>query len=294
MLSNLSDDVLDLSLVQARARTDSVVLTPIDLSWQIAVELARQYRRDWMNQRAALVDSWRLIEFNADNLEANLDIVVDGDLQNVGDNPLRLRDINGQIRVGLRFDAPLTRLQERNTYRQALIEYQQARRAYYQFVDNVTATLRNTVRTIDLNQVNFEERRIAVLSAIDQVVLNDQIQKLREERGLETGVTAARDVVSALADLQTAQNDFLSVWLNYESQRLTLDWNLGTMNLGPDGMWIDPGPIGPDYGYPQPLGCASEFVVDPSSEPHVLPPRSQELEPLPPPAPLPPGEQASQ
>jgi hypothetical protein len=269
LLSDLADDVLDLSLVQARARTDAVSLTPIDLGWDVALEIARQFRRDWMNRRAALVDAWRLIEFNADNLESTLDIVFDGELQNIGDNPARIRDINGHAQLGLRFDAPLTRLQERNTYRQALIEYQQARRDYYRFEDFVSLSLRNTVRLIELNQVNFEERRIAVLSAIDQVVLNNQIQKLREERGQEAGVTAARDVVSALADLQTAQNDFLSVWLNYESQRLNLDRDLGTMNLDHEGNWIDPGPIGADYGYPRPFGLQDlpEMIIDPSAAP---------------------------
>jgi hypothetical protein len=251
LLSELSDDVLDLSLVQARAKTDAVYLVPIDLPWNQALDIAREFRRDWMNARASLVDSWRLIEFNADNLESTLDVVFEGDIRNTGDNPLRLDSSNGQLRVGMRFDAPITRLQERNTYRQSLIEYQQSKRDYYRFTDSVGRGLRNTLRTVDLNQINFEERRIAVLSAIDQVVLNDQIQKLREERGLETGVTAARDVVSALADLQDAQNDFLSVWVNYEVQRLNLDLDLGTMRLDGEG-WIDPGPIGPESGLPMP------------------------------------------
>jgi hypothetical protein len=265
VLSNLSDDVLDLSLVHARTRADTVSLTPVELSWQMALQLAQTFRRDWMNARAALVDSWRLIEFNADNLEGFLDLVVEGDLRQ-GDNndPSDLSTIDGNIHVGFRFDAPLTRLAERNTYRQALIEYEQARRSYYLFVDNVTRGLRNTLRTIDLNRVNFEERRIAVLSAIDQVVLNDQIQKLREERGQDTGVTAARDVVSALADLQSAQNDFLSVWLNYEAQRMSLDLNLGTMNLDPTGAWIDPGPINEEDSLPTPHGFygEAEFLMD--------------------------------
>jgi len=67
-------------------------------------------------------------------------------------------------------------------------------------------------------------------------------------------VTAARDVVSALSDLQTAQTDFLNVFVNYEVQRLNLDLDLGTMRLDPAGNWIDPGPIGPDYGYPMRTG----------------------------------------
>jgi hypothetical protein len=278
LLSDLSDDVLDLQLVQARARTDSVELAPIELRWDMAVEMARRYRRDWMNARAALVDSWRLIEFNADNLESTLDVVFDGDLRNTGDNPLQLRDVNGRLRVGLRFDAPITRLQERNTYRQALIEYQQARRNYYAFVDGITRSLRGTLRIIDLNQINFEVRRFAVLSAIDQVVLNDQIQKLREEQGLESGVTAARDVVSALADLQNAQNDFMSVWVNYEVQRLNLDLDLGTMRLDPQGTWFDPGPIGPEHGYPAPdwETEAPELFLQPDGPLQMLEPTEAE------------------
>ena len=46
-----------------------------------------------------------------------------GDIGNVGDNPFDLRGTNGRLRVGLQFDAPLTRLAERNVYRQSLIEY---------------------------------------------------------------------------------------------------------------------------------------------------------------------------
>ena len=271
VLSDLSDDILDLSLVHARTRAETVSLTPVELSWQMAVQLAQTFRRDWMNARAALVDSWRLIEFNADNLESTLDLVIDGDIRQADDNDIdpmtgfpRLATIDGNLHVGFRFDAPLTRLAERNTYRQALIEYEQARRSYYRFVDNLTRGLRNTLRTIDLNRVNFEERRIAVLSAIDQVVLNDQIQKLREQRGQESGVTAARDVVSALADLQSAQNDFLSVWLNYEAQRMSLDLNLGTMNLDPTSAWVDPGPIDEEGGLPTPDGFhgEAEFLLD--------------------------------
>lgn len=264
VISDLSDDILDLSLVHARTRAESVTLTPVELSWQMGLQLARMFRRDWMNARAALVDSWRLIEFNADNLESSLDLVFEGDIGNATTNPLDFSSLDSRLRVGLRFDAPLTRLGERNTYRQALIEYEQARRSYYQFVDAITRSIRGTLRTIDLNRVNFEERRIAVLSAIDQVVLNDQIQKLREERGQESGVTAARDVVSALSDLQSAQNDFLSVWLIYEAQRMSLDLNLGTMNLDPTGAWVDPGAIDEENALPTPDGFygEAEFLLD--------------------------------
>ena len=87
------------------------------------------------------------------------------------DNPFDLRASNGRLRVGLQFDAPLTRLAERNVYRQSLIEYQQARRQYYQFRDRVQRDVRGTLRQLRLDDLNFELRRAAVHVAITQVDL---------------------------------------------------------------------------------------------------------------------------
>ncbi len=132
---------------------------------------------------------------------------------------------------------------ERNNYRQALIEYQRARRDYYTFIDRVSQALRANLRSVDLNQANFELRRAAIRVAIDQV----EITRLRLRQPPQPGVvstfspTTARDLVSALSDLQNVQNDFMSVWVNNEVERLNLDFNMGTMELDPQGLWIDPG-----------------------------------------------------
>ncbi|MFI4877182.1 MAG: hypothetical protein ACIALR_17640, partial [Blastopirellula sp. JB062] len=68
-ISSLISDVLGLSLVQARARTESITLTNVDIGSDEALEIARANRRDWMNAQAALVDSWRQIGFFANDLE---------------------------------------------------------------------------------------------------------------------------------------------------------------------------------------------------------------------------------
>lgn len=249
-LVDLSNNVLELSLVQARDRTETVSLIEVDLHPAAALEIARQNRRDWMNARAALVDSWRLIEFNADQLESSLDVIFSGDIQNHGDNPVALRGPTGRLRAGLQFDAPLTRLDERNRYRESLIQYQRARRDYYAFEDQISRGLRDSIRTIGLNRRNFELRREAVRVADLQIELNEARRRIRELSNAPSGETAARDAVSALSALLTAQNDFLSVWVTYEVLRRTLDFDLGTIQLDEDGMWIDPGAIGPEKGYP--------------------------------------------
>jgi hypothetical protein len=49
----------------------------------------------------------------------------------------------------------------------------------------------------------------------------------------------ARDLVNALIDLLNVQNDFLSVWVDQEVQRLQLDFQLGIMELDDNGLRIE-------------------------------------------------------
>ncbi len=244
-LNELSTHVLSLTLIQARARTESVELVSIDLDWTVAFDAARINRRDLMNARASLVDSWRLIQFNADALESQVNVLFNGELAKLPGFGGGFNGDNGRLRVGVEFDAPISRLAERNVYRQSLIEYQQARRAFYRFRDGIAADLRRTIRAIDVNQLNFEFRRAAVEVAIAQVELTQlrlqEPPKPDEEATL--GATTARDLVSALSDLLNVQNDFLSVWIVQESLRRSLDYDMGTMELDSRGIWIDPGPI---------------------------------------------------
>ena len=255
----LADDASEMGLIQARARLESAFLPPQSLTEERAFAIAQEYRRDWMNARMGLVDTWRLIEFNANDLESDLDITFAGDLGTTADNPFGFRDSNGSLTAGVAFDAPLQRLVERNVYRQALIEYQQGKRNYVRFVDGVRTSIRNILRTQELNVLNFELRRRSVHVAIDQVELT-RLRLYEPPRPGETaafGETTARDLVSALTDLLSVQNDFLSVWVNYEVQRMLMDLTLGTMELDDRGMWLDPGTELGDV----PLACEVGEVV---------------------------------
>ena len=250
LLAEFAEDVLALQVVQARARIESVMLPQVDIQPEEAVEIARVNRLDWMNSRASLVDSWRAIEVVADNLESSLDLVFSGDIQNANDNPFSLNNRTGRLRAGFQWDSPLTRMQERNQYRQVLIEYQQAKRNYYRFEDGVWQTLRSELRNIRYNQYNFELQRYAVRIAAQQITINEDLRQIRETLSLASGPTAARDSVSALQDLLTAQNTFLGVWVFYEAQRRNLDQDLGTIRVDSDNIWVDPGPITSEaYGF---------------------------------------------
>jgi hypothetical protein len=243
LVAELGDDVLTLQLIQARARTESVFLPEVDIDPPTAIQIARKNRRDWANARAALVDVWRSIEVVADDLESDLDLELSGEVRNVGNNPLNLRSSDGQIRVGLRWDAPLTRLLERNAYRASLIEYERTKRDYYQFEDGVWQTIRAEIRQLLSNRLTFELGRQAVSIAAQQIELTADRRALDEARGRPSGPTAARDVIDALAALLDAQNQLLNIFVSYEVVRRSLDFDLGTMELTPEGLWIDPGAI---------------------------------------------------
>lgn len=240
--TDMSGKLLELSLDQAAARLEGINLSPIDVQPDQGIEIARANRLDWMNARANLVDSWRQIEFDANLLEADLDLVISGDAGRVGSSGSGLDVENSTLRFGLQFDSPITRLAERNRYRETLIEYQRSRRDYMLFEDRVSQSIRNTLRIVELSQVNFEVRRAAVQGAIAQV----DLARLRISpppklgREARSSPTAARDLVSALSDLQDAQNDFLKVWVNYEVLRMLVDFELGTMRLNEAGLWVDP------------------------------------------------------
>ena len=241
VLGRTEGELLELSLLQASVRLESVTIQPIELAPPQALAIASTHRRDWKNARATLVDSWRQIYFSANALESNLDLIFSGDIGNVGQNPFDLRGSNGRLRVGVQFDAPLTRLGERNAYRQAQINYQRTRRGYYEFRDQINLQLRNELRQLRLDEINLELRRVAVQLAISQVDVT-QLRLIEPPKPNETkrlSSTTARDLVQSLSALLNVQNDFLRVWVDYEVQQLSLELDLGVMELDSNGMRIE-------------------------------------------------------
>ncbi|MFM9959926.1 MAG: hypothetical protein ACKV2Q_01730 [Planctomycetaceae bacterium] len=250
LLARVSATLLELSLWQARTRLHGVALVPVRVTPETAYQVALARRPDWMNAKAALVDTWRLIEFNANALKSNLTVNIDGELGTKGNNPVKFRDTNGVLRAGVQFDAPLTRVIERNQYRQSLIDYQQARRSLMAQRDEIHRGLRARLRQIQLDQFNLELRRLAVDVAITQTDIA-RLKLSEPEKPIgdgkvpvaATSPTVARDLVDALLNLQQSQAAFIQVWGDYEIQRRFLDFDLGTMSLDDRGLWCDPGSV---------------------------------------------------
>ncbi len=248
LAARLSGLLLALSLDQTAMRLETLALPPVQIAPEVALEIARDHRLDWMNARARLVDGWRQIDVASNALLSTLDFTAKGEMGTIGNRSGRFDGRTGNLRFGLRFDTPLQRLLERNEYRATLIDYQKARRDYDEFEDRVSQSLRNTLRIVELSQLNFELRRSAVQTAISQVDLARLRLDEPPKPGAQAtfGATTARDLVSALTDLLDAQNALLGLWVGYDVLRVLLDFEMGTMRLTADGRWIDPGPMTTD------------------------------------------------
>jgi hypothetical protein len=245
LAAELSALTQELSLVQARARLESVTIEPVTLTAQQGFEIARASRFDWANNRATVCDTWRLITYNANALRSILTVDINGDMGTIGNNPLKFSSTEGTLQAGLRFDAPFTRLVERNNYRQSLINYQSDRRTLIQFEDSVNQTVRQDLRTLKQLELNLEIQRRAVVIAVRRVDktledLNEPPPPLQPGQSApELSPTAAFNLLTAISDLRNTQNNFLSVWLNYYSERVQLDRDLGIMLVDDRGMWVE-------------------------------------------------------
>ncbi len=245
LLTDLLKLTQELTLVQARTRLETVTIEPIELSSDEAFLIAQSNRLDYMNNLAAVVDTWRLIAFNADALQSNLNVVFSGDVRTFRDNPLDFRGQTGALQAGIQFDAPFTRLLERNNYRSALISYQQDRRQFIQFRDSIHQSLRSSLRRLVQLQTNLEIQRRAMAISIRRVDLtqedlNEPVPPpLPGQAAVQFGPTAALSLLTALSDLRNTQNNFMSVWLNYEASRVALLRDLGIMVLDENGRWVD-------------------------------------------------------
>ena len=238
------NELVTLSLMQTRARLDAMTLAPVSVTPEEAFQIASEHRLDWMNRKAQLVDTWRKIDIAADRLRGAMSLTFDGTLGTSDKYGVQFSKNNSDLALGLRWDTPLDRYDEMLAYRRSQIAYQNARRAYYTYVDSVQAQLRNTLRDVQLSQINFEINRNAIFVDTVRVDVMQLQMERPPTRGASIDTNTSEQLVNALNGLMRSQNSFLSTWIAYQTQRMLLDMYMGTMELDERGRWIDPGVIG--------------------------------------------------
>ena len=229
--------VTELFVVQNQIRVFLIQVNDLEIDSDEAVARAMRDRLDLKNQRGVVVDTHRQVEVAADQLEADLDIQLEAELGTDPGraNPIRFDSSANSYRAGFEFDGPLNRFAERNQYRVAQINHQQARRDFMALKDNISAQIRADVRALRFDRFFFEITRQQLIVAARQV---DEAQ-LNLRGGGEANSNLTRDLLSALQDLLDSKNNLIESWVDYETSRMNLFRDLEQMNISSEGIWVD-------------------------------------------------------
>ncbi|AGA29873.1 TolC family protein [Singulisphaera acidiphila] len=267
-------------VIETQVRVYLIEVNKIDLTLEQAISVALANRLDLMNRLAQVTDSWRLVEYDGNQLLAGLNVFYNGDLRSDPKSLglVRFDAHDSQHVVGIRFNAPIVRRQQRNVYRAEQIAYQRARRAYMLNHDTIVQQIRLDMRLLNLNRQQFEISRDALLIAarqVDQAELN-----ARTSTGANSGQgqTVGTLLVSAQQALVTNKNSLIGNWVSYEIARMTLFKDFDVMNIDAQGVWTNDSSVpafngGPVPTTPDPVGAPVESLLPAPERPDPsLPP----------------------
>ena len=211
--------------------SDSQGLTPVDLSVDDAMVTALVQRFELMNERGFLADDWRGIKLAADDLKSVLNLNVRQSFQTRDNQPFAFSFDDSRTEVGASLDLPLNRRQQRNGFRQSLINYQVGRRALMALEDTIKFDARQDLRQLDLARVQYE---IAVVSA---ALASERVYSTQLELSLGLGSTNARDFLEAQRAFRESVIQVANGRLGYIVNRAQLALDLELMVLDDEGVW---------------------------------------------------------
>ena len=233
--SGLKERVATLVLLQTQIRLFSIKLNPLELDEEMAVQIALDRRLDLMNSKGAVTDSFRGVEIAADRLESDLSVTASAELGTDNDNAFRFDSDANAYNLGINFDGPLNRFDERNLYRIAQINYQQQRRDYMETEDAIVNSVRLNLRQLRTNRFNFQIARQQLITATRQV---EEAQfTLRTSTSGDSSLT--QDLLLALQSLRDTKNNLISNWIAYETSRIAVFVDLESLQLDEQGVWIN-------------------------------------------------------
>ena len=231
-------------------------LLPINIKMDDAMATALVQRMDLMNERGRLADDWRLIKITADDLKSVLNLDLS---QSVGTRNNKAFEFSGdesRTRLGLSFDLPVNRIEQRNNYRNALIRFQAQRRSLMEFEDRIKFDIRNRLR-------NMAETRLQYPISVTRAALAaEQVTSIRLQLALGVPGVRGTDLLDALQDLREALIDVANFRIRYIVADAQFAVDLESMELDEFGFWphindsdfqhvrnlIYPEGAGPTYG----------------------------------------------
>jgi outer membrane protein TolC len=208
-----------------------------------AVPVALDSRLDLKTAAGRIMDAQRKIYVAQDRLRGELSFFGQAragerrsSAGSVERGDARLNPAEGFIDSLLTLDLPLERTEERNSYRNAVIDFQQAVREYQRLEDRVKLQVMNALRDL--------------IEAKETVAIQVEAVKLADKRVdstdllLRAGRAAVRDVLEAEEALLNAQNALTAAIVNYRTAEWRLQRDMGVLEVSERGIWEEYDPKG--------------------------------------------------
>jgi outer membrane protein TolC len=195
-----------------------------------AVETALLQRLDLANTADEIDDAVRNVELAADGLGPQLNLTGGMNVDSGGETDFsQLQFREGTYTAGFNADLPFDRKVERNSYRQSLINLEEARRTYDEFVDTVKLNVRDAYRDLQETSERYKIQKNSLALAEQRVESNRLL--------LDAGRVTVRVLLESQDALLNAQNDVTSALVDHLNAKLSFYRDIGILQVRPDGMW---------------------------------------------------------
>ncbi len=201
-----------------------------DISLERATEMAMQSRLDLYTGLDRVQDSARKINVAANELRPALDFNLVANVPTSTSDTIGEFDFeNAVYTAGLDLELPLDTKLQRNNYRNAIINYEAATRAYTLTSDNIKLDVLDAWRRMNQARKSFEISRTSV-----------EINERRVEEALlraELGLGNIQDTVDSQNDLTAAQTDLVSSIVEHNIAKLEFWRDVGLLYVDDTGQW---------------------------------------------------------
>jgi len=213
------------------AKLQQAGLIPVPLDQEAAYRVAVEKQLPLLNSIDRFEDVKRKVRIAADGLRAQLNLVGDASLNSEPPTDYTKFDIN-QVRAGagLDLDLPLDRLNERNTYRAALVSFESELRNLTLALDTLRSDIASGMRTLAQRRQNYEIQKNALALADRRV---ESVTLL-----LQAGRSEVRDLVDAQDAQISAQNAVVAALVDYQNARLQLMLDIGALRSDQPEFWL--------------------------------------------------------
>jgi len=189
----------------------------LEATLQAAVRIALEYRLDLMNTRAQLYDAWRQIRVKANALKGVFNIALTNQVFTppTTTNPFGFFSQAKQFSLVFNAELPLIRVSERNLFRQAIIAYEQQRRALMSEEDFIKNQLRGDIRAMQVNYINYDITK-------RNLVLNIRLKDQAFEQIIAPPQAATGQGLAQSANAATQTNNLIGFQNTLFSSEVTL------------------------------------------------------------------------